>query len=145
MNRKRKVGSEADHARIETEIGHILATEEELMPSSGFAASVMERVRQEAALPAPLPFPWKRVLPGILLASGAAGWGAVVLVHLGLPVFSQLGLNLAALNWPAIVQPHLSADLIHSLELAGWVALALGISLASWLLSRQLAGRGGLL
>ena len=120
MNRDKTNRSEAEHARIETEIGHILATEEELMPSSGFAASVMERVRQEAALPAPLPF-------------------------LGLPVFSQLGLNLAALNWPAIVQPHLSADLIHSLELAGWVALALGISLASWLLSRQLAGRGGLL
>jgi hypothetical protein len=30
-------------------------------------------------------------------------------------------------------------------EQAGWVALALGISLLSWLLSRRLAGRGGLL
>jgi hypothetical protein len=31
------------------------------------------------------------------------------------------------------------------LEQAGWVAMALGVSLLSWLLSRRLAGRGGLL
>jgi hypothetical protein len=32
-----------------------------------------------------------------------------------------------------------------SVEQAGWVALALGVSLLSWLLARRLAGRGGLL
>jgi len=41
--------------------------------------------------------------------------------------------------------PHLSAGYEHSVESAGWVAMALGVSLVSWLLSRRLAGRGGLL
>lgn len=140
MNRERKVHSEAEHARIETEIGHILATEEELLPSSGFAASVMDRVRQEAALPAPLPFPWLKAIVLILLASGAAGWGAFELVHQGVP-----GLSLSALSWMTKPPQHLSAELVRSLEEAGWVALALGISLFSWLVSRRLAGRGGLL
>jgi hypothetical protein len=145
MNRERKVHSEAEHARIETEIGHILAGEEELMPSSGFVASVMDRVRQEAALPAPLPFPWLKAVPVILLASGVFGWGAVGWVHWGLPVFGQLELGLPALSSLTISPQHLSGDLARPVEQAGWVALALGISLLSWLLSRRLAGRGGLL
>ena len=77
MNRDKTVRSEDEQARIETEIGHILAGEEELMPSSGIAVSEMERVRQEAALPAPIPFPWKRAIPLLLLACGGIGWCAV--------------------------------------------------------------------
>jgi hypothetical protein len=145
MNRAKTVRSEDERARIETEIGHILAGEEELMPSSGFLGAVMERVRQEAALPAPTPFPWKRAVAGILLASGAAGWSAVELVHHGLPGLGRLGLGLSSLNWLTVSPPHLSADLVRSVEQAGWVALALGCSFVSWLVSRRLAGRGGLL
>jgi len=145
MNREIIVHREAEHARIETEIDQILASEEELMPSSGFAASVMDRVRQEAALPAPPPFPWKRALPLLLLASGVFGWGAVELVHWGQPVFGQLGLGLSTLSSLTISPQHLSSDLVRSLEQAGWVALALGSSLVSWLVSRRLAGHGGLL
>jgi hypothetical protein len=74
-----------EHARIETEIGSHSGGEEELLPSSGFVASVMDRVRQEAALPAPIPFPWKRA--DCRHSAGHAescGWGAVELVRLGL-------------------------------------------------------------
>ncbi len=127
-------------ARIDAEIVAILAGEEELMPSSGFLASVMERVRQEAAMPPPIPFPWKWAVPGILLAGGVFGWGAFEIVRLGLPV-----LNLPALNSLTLSLPHLSAALVAPVESAGWVALALGISLLCWLLSRRLAGSGGLL
>jgi len=56
-------------------LGRILATEEELIPSSGFAASVMERIREETAAPRPIPFPWKQAVPGIVLAVGVFGWG----------------------------------------------------------------------
>jgi len=86
MNQAKAIRSEDANAgtrraaRLETEIEVILAGEEELLPSSGFAASVMERVRQEAALPAPLPFPWKRAILIILLACGDCGWCAVELV-----------------------------------------------------------------
>jgi hypothetical protein len=120
---------------IESEIDHILATEEDLIPTSGFMASVMERVEQESAVPSPIPFPWKRAVPGILLAAGVFGWGAAELTRFSLPAVDSIPL-------PA---PHLSAACMQSVESAGWVAMALGVSLLSWLLSRRLAGRGGLL
>jgi hypothetical protein len=145
MNREKRVRRETDHARIETEIGHILATEEELMPSSGFAASVMDRVRQEAALPAPTPFPWMKAILVILLASGICCWGTVELIRVGLPVLGLSGLGQTGLNWLTMSLPPLSDNLVRSMEEAGWVALALGTSLVCWLFSRRLAGRGGLL
>ncbi len=121
--------------RIDAEIEQILAREEELIPSSGFLASVMECVEQESAAPPPIPFPWKRAIPGILLAAGVFGWGAVELTRLGPTAVPPL----------ALTMPHLSAASMQFVESAGWVALALGVSLLSWLLSRRLAGRGGLL
>ena len=56
-------------------LDRILTAEEELVPSSGFVASVMERVREEAAAPEPIPFPWKRVVPAQWLQSvGGVVW-----------------------------------------------------------------------
>ncbi len=140
MNRAKTIRSKAERAKIDAEIGHILATEERLIPSSGFLASVLERVRQEAAMPPPIPFPWKRAVAGILLVGGVFGWGAVEMVRLGLLV-----LSLPALNALTLTLPHLSAAFVAPVESAGWVALALGVSLLCWLLSRRLAGSGGLL
>jgi hypothetical protein len=120
-----------DHGNIDD----ILATEEKLIPSSGFLASVMESVREEAAAPQPIPFPWKLALPGMLLAAAVLGFGAFELVRALLP----------ALKSSPIALPHLSATLVQPLEEAGWVAMALGASLLSWLFSRRLAGRSGLL
>jgi hypothetical protein len=150
MNRAGTERSEPERARIETEIGHILAGEEELLPSSGFVASVMDRVRQEAALPAPIPFPWKWAIPLLLLAGGGIGWSTVEVVRigskgLGLTALGLTGLSQPGQNWWTISLPPLSIVQVRSLEQAGWVALALGMSLLSWLLSRRLAGRGGLL
>ena len=117
--------------RIEIDaIDRILAAEEELVPSSGFLAATMERVREEAAAPPPIPFPWKRAVPGIVLAAGVFGWGAVELARLGLPAAGGISLAL----------PHLPAAAVRPLESAGWAALALAVSLASWILSRRLAG-----
>ncbi len=125
---------------IETQIDQILATEEALAPSSGFLASVMERVQEEASAPPPIPFPWARVLPGILLTAGVLAWGTFELVSLGPP-----GLGLATLSSLTLTPQRLSPAVAASVESAGWVALALGAPLVSWLLSRRLAGRGGLL
>lgn len=44
---------------------------ESIEPSSGFTASVMERVREEAGARAalsPIQFPWRRALPGLCMA-----------------------------------------------------------------------------
>ena len=60
--------------RNDDQIGRILAGEEEIVPSSGFATLVMEAVRREASVPPPIPFPWRRGWPVVALA------GAVVLL-----------------------------------------------------------------
>ena len=121
------------------EIDRILAAEEALIPSSGFVSTVMDRVREQAAAPPPIPFPWKRGLPGFLLAAGVFAWGGYELVTLSLAALrsSSLALTLAL--------PPADAALARPAEQAGWVALSLGLSLAAWLFSRRLAGRGGLL
>jgi len=128
------------NARIEAKIGRILAAEEKLIPSSGFMGSVMERVRQEAALPKPIPFPWKRAVAGILLAGGGFGWGVFEIFRLGLPA-----VDMPALRSLALTLPQLPPAFVGPVEEVGWVAMALGISLLCWLLSRRLAGSGGLL
>lgn len=46
-------------------LDRVLLNQETLLPSSGFAASVMEAVQNEASEPQPIPFPWKRALPGM--------------------------------------------------------------------------------
>jgi len=49
------------------ELDRILSRHDDLEPSSGFTRNVMDAVRQEAMTPASIPFPWKRVLPGLIL------------------------------------------------------------------------------
>ncbi|MGA9668957.1 MAG: hypothetical protein WBQ94_07100 [Terracidiphilus sp.] len=128
--------SKAIHDEVNSpHIDRILATEDALIPSSGFLASVMERVREEAAVPPPIPFPWKRTIPGVVFILGALAWIIFELIRRGLPTVSGLPL----------IAPHITAAVERPLEQAGWVALALGVSLLSWLLSRRLAGRSGLL
>jgi hypothetical protein len=124
-----------EQARIDAEVEAILSSEEELIPSSGFLASVMERVEEESAVPPPIPFPWKRAIPGMVLSAGVFGWSLLELTREGLP----------ALNSLLLTPPHLPPALVAPVESAGWVTLALGVSLFSWLLSRHLVGRGGLL
>ncbi len=54
------------------ELHRILSHNDDIVPSSGFVASVMDAVRQDASAPAPIPFPWRRALPGIIAAGVAA-------------------------------------------------------------------------
>jgi hypothetical protein len=119
-------------AELDT-IERILASEEALVPSSGFASVVMERVHQESAAPPPIPFPWKRAIPGMALAAGTFGWGAFEMMrHL-----SAMTISLAPI--------HFSAATTSGLESAGWAVLALAASLLAWRASYRLTGRAGLL
>jgi len=59
----------------DAELDRILSNHDEIQPSSGFVAAVMEAVEREAAAPAPIPFPWRRALPLFCL-------GAIALVSL---------------------------------------------------------------
>ncbi len=111
-------------------IDDILGTEEELVPSSGFLSSVMERVREEAAAPPPIPFPWKRALPGLVVAAGVFGWTAFEFARNIGPAMGHL--TLPPLHLPASVAA-------QPLKQAGWVVAAVAVSFASWMLARRLA------
>ena len=63
------------------DLDRILSGEEEILPSSGFTAAVMEAVRQEAVAPPPIPFPWKRALPGLAAAGLTFAWILVALAE----------------------------------------------------------------
>lgn len=116
-------------------IHRILASDEPILPSYGFLAAVMERVEDESCAPAPIPFPWKRAIPGILLAVGVFGWVAYEWIRAGIPWLRNL----------ITAQEQMPAAISQPLEQAAWVALALAISIASWILSRRIAGQSGLL
>jgi hypothetical protein len=128
---KPNVKPETEHAAID----RIMAAEEDLIPSSGFLAATMERVREEAAMPKPIPFPWLRALPGIVLGVSVFGWCGFEMVRAGLRSARET----------SFVQPHLIAVNAHALEPVGWVAVALVVPMISWILSRRIAGRSGLL
>jgi hypothetical protein len=109
----------------------ILATEDDIAPSSGFLAAVMERVEDQARMPAPIPFPWKRALPGFVLACVVFGWVGMKVVQWAV----------SAMRSASFAAPHVPIAMALPLQQARWVALALLVSLASWLLARRLAGR----
>jgi hypothetical protein len=52
------------------DIGRVLSGRDGVASSSGFAASVMDALEQEAGTPPPIPFPWARVLPGFIYCVG---------------------------------------------------------------------------
>jgi hypothetical protein len=95
----------------------------------------MERVRDEAAIPKPIPFPWLRALPGIVLAVAVLGWYGFELARVVLANAREI----------SSTQLHLTAAAGRALEPAGWVAVAFAASMLSWLFARRLAGRSGLL
>lgn len=108
------------------EMDRILAEEDELVPSSGFLTSVMERVETEAAAPPPIPFPWKRALPGFVVAVAVLVWAAVEMAR---AVISAGGL--------AVPRVPVSLASTPTVQQAGWVALALLLAWAGWKLARR--------
>lgn len=118
------------------EIDRILSAQEEVLPSSGFAASVMDAVHREALAPPPIPFPWKRALPGIVVATLALALVGVVGIAAILQ-FSRGGLSLSA----ATVSPSLPWPTWQGTasSTVGWTALALIVALVSVKVSMRLA------
>lgn len=118
------------------ELERILSKEEEeLLPSSGFVASVMEAVQQEAVAPPPIPFPWKRALPGMIAA--AIGLVAVFAVGVTLLRGGSGGEVISAklLSMIAVVIG------VWKAAGASWIVLALVVSLASVKVSMRIARR----
>lgn len=110
-----------------------LSKEEEILPSSGFAASVMEAVQRDAAVLPPIPFPWKRALPGLCAAGFMLAF--VIVASILLLVHKP-----AAPPIPAVWHAGL-ASIVEAWKTFGanWIALALLLSLASVKLSMRFA------
>ena len=115
------------------EVDRILSEGQEIIPSSGFLGSVMDAVRSEAATPPPIPFPWKRALPGLAVAVLAIGLMFVT----GSALFTR---GAAAQPLP-VALPSALASILEAAKTvrAGWIALTLLLSLASVKLSIRLA------
>ena len=109
-----------NHDDLDRMLGH----EPEIVPSSGFTALVINAVRVQAQAPPPIPFPWKRALPGIAAAVLSLLW----IVFSCVAVFSSKGIGAAeVLSVPAGLQP-----LWHA---ASWVLIALVTTMVSLLFS----------
>ncbi len=116
------------------DIDRILGAEPEIVPSATFTASVMKAVRQQAATPPPIAFPWNRALPG--LVTGAL---ALVLAAVRLPANAQAGTAAPFAWWVSLF-----SRLLEATTAAGghWALLAVLLTLASVRLSKALARAG---
>lgn len=115
-------------------LDRILSAEEEILPSSGFVTSVMDVVLREAATPPPIPFPWKRALPGLVVAGLTIAFALVA-------GFMPLIRGVSPLSLP----PRAALEFASAFEAAkgvgaDWILLALLLTLASVKLSMRLAG-----
>jgi hypothetical protein len=122
------------------EMDRILSREDEILPSSGFAVYVMDAVRREAAAPPPIPFPWKRALPGLV----AGGFAMALVLVAGVVTILRMARASTApqlslpLSLPSALTPIF--ELQRNLgSAAGWTLLALLVSFVSVKLSMRLA------
>jgi hypothetical protein len=119
----------------------IAAHAESIEPSSGFAAAVMERVREEAAAAAalgPIRFPWRRAVPGICMVVLAIAVSATLLTLGGMAVVhlaSHAAISAAAPGSRETVAEW--ADMAMRLHL-GWLAIGILIAFLPFSLSRGL-------
>ena len=100
------------------ELDRVLTGDDGIVPSSGFASSVMEAVRRNTDAPRPIPFPWKRALPGFIVCLTCA---AILLLKGG----------------SSDVTPGIS---VIGQEPLGWILAALVVTLLSVMLSLRLMG-----
>lgn len=110
------------------DIERLLASEPAITPSPQFLAAVMRAVEQEAAAPSPLPFPWRRALPGVI--------ALVVAIAAAIHHAAGLLVDPAALAALAVPLARISGLAVH-LELH-WLALAAVATLVASGLSSRL-------
>jgi hypothetical protein len=99
------------------DLDRILSGEPNIVPSSSFVPNVMVAVHREASIPAPLPFPWLQVAPGLAIGAGA-------LIALFIIVIMRFGGSGAVVAGP---MPHLFVAILEEANSIGlaWIALAL--------------------
>lgn len=122
----------------DAEIAHALASQRDsILPSSGFSASVMAAIAHDASAPAPIPFPWKRAVPGF----------AAIAVALALLIATLASMVLSAPAAPAAVVQAGAVDsaallpFLHSTQdtnIVIWTAVIIGACIVSLVYFRRL-------
>ena len=113
---------------------HLAAPSDELTPSSGFAASVMESIHAQAIEPPPIAFPWRRVLPGAI---------AIACALLALVVFviraAKAGFAVAPTSSASVLTRITHAMSFPSGQtMAAWFLLAACLSISAIVVSLRL-------
>lgn len=118
------------------ELDAVLLRNEEIVPSSGFTSAVMDAVQQEAAMPPPIPFPWRRAMPGLLTCIALIAFLAHGILHSFPRTSAPVVFAFAPAQWFSVVASGLARNTAYvSLE---WLSatilltlLGLGISMRS--------------
>jgi hypothetical protein len=105
---------------MDDNLDHILSTDQNVVPSSAFVENMMAAVRHEAWTPAPISFPWWRVVPGLAICAVAL---TAFLVIAAIQFYEG-----AAVAGPL---PRVFVNVVETTNRVGlgWIALALAASL----------------
>ena len=98
------------------DLERLLSSDDALVPSSGFASSVMEAVQRAADEPPPLRFPWWRFIVGVV---GCVVWAGAAIGVLG-------DLELAPPTEPLLSLAVAGASVAHWALAIALVSLAVG-------------------
>jgi len=133
-----------DQSELDNILARFFGPAQNLEPSSGFVASVMERVHQEtepAAIYAPpIAFPWARALPILWLALAAVAAATGLLVSY---FFRTVSAVAGMTPSPAIRSAELVAHGwgLRAMQLPlGWLGVALVVALLPLAITRQMMG-----
>jgi hypothetical protein len=115
------------------DLDRILSEPTGIVPSSGFTSGVMAAVRHEASAPPPIPFPWKRALPGL-----AAGVFALVAILIVIVKSTPHPASSATPSLVTMFQPVIpTLDLLRMYGM-DWALVAILVTAASVTLSMRL-------
>jgi hypothetical protein len=138
MKSRRSIPNFAPAPLADTDIDRALAYGRDgLLPSSGFAASVMAAIAHDAAAPAPIPFPWKRALPGFVAVVVVLALLVAVLISMAVsaPAASVAPVQADALD-SATLLPFLHST--QGTNIIVWTAVTVGALIVSLVFFRRL-------
>ena len=131
---------DATPAEMDDLLAAHFASGEELTPSSGFTLSVMEALHAEASAPPPIPFPWRRVVPGLIaVLCVMAGFVVFALRELHAISGAGAGTGSHGVSLSLASGPHIHLTTLE--QALCWIAASACLSIAVAAGSMRLAGR----